>query len=212
MYKVFLKDVLLPVNPIEEITFSTKTLNETKENVNLVEINLLSGRGLLDIKLSSLFPRYTDSLGIDFAIKQPSDYILLIQKAMEESQPISFIIIGENYDLNLKVSIESFDYTEKAGEIGEFYYDLALKEYREPTVTNCKIEGKTSDNKLLVSEEKERPDNRSIPKEYTVKKGDTLWGIAKAQLGDGSKYPELGKINNMKSPYYLNVGQKIKLS
>ena len=170
MYKVFLKDVLLPVNPIEEITFSTKTLNETKENVNLVEINLLSGRGLLDIKLSSLFPRYTDSLGIDFAIKQPSDYILLIQKAMEESQPISFIIIGENYDLNLKVSIESFEYTEKAGEIGEFYYDLALKEYREPTVTNCKIEGKTSDHKLLVSEEKERPDHRKTPKEYTVKR------------------------------------------
>lgn len=33
---------------------------------------------------------------------------------------------------------------------------------------------------------------------YTVKSGDTLWGIAKKMLGDGNKYPSIMKANNLK--------------
>lgn len=33
---------------------------------------------------------------------------------------------------------------------------------------------------------------------YTVKNGDTLWNIAKKFLGDGSKYKEIQKTNNLK--------------
>lgn len=47
---------------------------------------------------------------------------------------------------------------------------------------------------------------------HTVVKGDTLWGIAQKYLGDGNKYPQLAKINNISSPYYIYVGQVIKLS
>lgn len=47
---------------------------------------------------------------------------------------------------------------------------------------------------------------------HTVVKGDTLWGIAQKYLGDGTKYPQLAKINNISSPYYIYVGQVIKLS
>ena len=33
----------------------------------------------------------------------------------------------------------------------------------------------------------------------TVKKGDTLWGIAQKQLGSGAKYTEIKKLNGLKS-------------
>jgi LysM repeat protein len=33
---------------------------------------------------------------------------------------------------------------------------------------------------------------------YTVKPGDTLWGIAKKYLGDGNKYKEILKANGLK--------------
>lgn len=47
---------------------------------------------------------------------------------------------------------------------------------------------------------------------HTVVYGDSLWGIAQKYLGDGTKYTYLAKINNISSPYYIYVGQIIKLS
>ena len=34
---------------------------------------------------------------------------------------------------------------------------------------------------------------------YTVKKDDTLWEIAKAKLGSGTRYTEIVKLNNLKN-------------
>lgn len=46
---------------------------------------------------------------------------------------------------------------------------------------------------------------------YTVKKGDTLWGIAKTHLGSGNKFQQLADINGIKNPNLIYVGQVIKL-
>lgn len=45
---------------------------------------------------------------------------------------------------------------------------------------------------------------------YTVKKGDTLWGIAKSQLGKGARYTEIVALNGLKSAT-IYAGQKLKL-
>lgn len=46
--------------------------------------------------------------------------------------------------------------------------------------------------------------------EYTVKKGDSLWKIAKAQLGNGSRYKEIMQASGIVSDK-LKIGQKIKI-
>ena len=45
---------------------------------------------------------------------------------------------------------------------------------------------------------------------YTVKKGDTLWKIAKEYLGNGAKYKEIEILNNLKSDT-IYVGQNLKI-
>jgi LysM repeat protein len=45
---------------------------------------------------------------------------------------------------------------------------------------------------------------------YTVAKGDTLWGIAAAKLGNGSRHPEIKALNGLASDA-IAVGQKLKL-
>lgn len=45
---------------------------------------------------------------------------------------------------------------------------------------------------------------------YTVKAGDCLWDIAKALLGDGSRWKEIQKLNNMSSSV-ITVGQVLKI-
>lgn len=47
-------------------------------------------------------------------------------------------------------------------------------------------------------------------KTYIVKKNDNLWNIAKEQLGDPSRYPEIVALNKLKSDT-LKVGQVLKL-
>ena len=42
---------------------------------------------------------------------------------------------------------------------------------------------------------------------YTVVRGDTLWGIAKRFYGNGSRYPEIAKANNISNPDIIHTGQ-----
>ena len=45
---------------------------------------------------------------------------------------------------------------------------------------------------------------------HTVVKGDTLWDIAKKYLGDGSRYPEIKTLNDLKSIVFYS-GWKLKI-
>ena len=46
--------------------------------------------------------------------------------------------------------------------------------------------------------------------QYTVKKGDTLWGIARTYLGNGNDWKRISELNNLTSTT-LNVGQTLKI-
>ena len=44
---------------------------------------------------------------------------------------------------------------------------------------------------------------------YTVVKGDTLWAIAQKYYGDGNKYKDIAKANNLSNPDIIHAGQKL---
>jgi hypothetical protein len=46
---------------------------------------------------------------------------------------------------------------------------------------------------------------------YVVKKGDTLPRIAAKQLGDANRWREIARINNIRDPYHLKVGTRLKI-
>lgn len=44
---------------------------------------------------------------------------------------------------------------------------------------------------------------------YTVVKGDTLWAIAQRFYGNGNRYPEIARANNISNPNIIHIGQKL---
>lgn len=53
------------------------------------------------------------------------------------------------------------------------------------------------------------PINTTPGNYYTVVRGDTLWGIAQKFYGNGSRYPEIAKANNISNPDLIHAGQKL---
>jgi nucleoid-associated protein YgaU len=57
------------------------------------------------------------------------------------------------------------------------------------------------------------PADNAYTQWYEVKKGDTLWKIAKEVYGDGSLYPDIFKANQdtLSDPDKIQVGQKLRI-
>jgi|SRR3989344_7064591 len=47
--------------------------------------------------------------------------------------------------------------------------------------------------------------------EYSVKKGDNLWNISVRAYGDGFRYPEIAKANNLMNPSIIHSGNVLKI-
>ena len=104
--------------------------------------------------------------------------------------------------INYNVYVKSFDYTPTGG-IGNIDYSIDFIEAKDVTVltdsesktTSSSNDSNISSGTRAASSNTNTTTNSEQTKTYTVKKGDSLWSIAKAQLGSGSKYTEIYSLN-----------------
>lgn len=159
---------------------------------------------------------------------EPIWYLNRFRELKAAAKPFFLVIIREiidsynadgsiNYKYlfggNLKVTMEDYTVEENAGEEGDYWVDIKLKEYREVgVIKNIEETGEVSDiGKIIATEQKQREEAGDIPEFYTVKEDDTLWSIAKKYFGDSSKYTELMEMNNLKNVNDINVGRNLRL-
>lgn len=97
-------------------------------------------------------------------------------------------------NFNKVVSIESFEYGEEDSS-GDVAFTLNLKEY--VTVSYSTSKKKTSNGKKVTkkSNSKKRSTKSTKTTKYTIKKGDTLWKIAKKKTGKSSNWKKIYKKN-----------------
>ncbi len=183
--------------------------------VGLGEVNVIKSRELAEVSFESFFPADKNAPYLSVPITQFNDPETCVKKIngwQESIYPCRLLVQTENLKFTIAVSIESFERREVAGHGGDIYFSLVLKEYKfystRRLITETK-NGKTT----VMQEPAKRPDERVPPDTYVLKKNDNLWKVAQLQLGDGSRWKELMKLNNITEAQAkrLPVGMKIKL-
>lgn len=172
----------LPVNP-EEITIDGSKKIETVNIINIGDIDFPSGDERTGISFGSFFPREYDPSYCRYAgFPAPEDALNQLIVWRIGGKPVRLIITETS--VNALVLIERTNHRYVGGEPGDIYYELSLRQWREVKVRTAAEVSSTS----ASSFQRQRPDTKPVPKIYKVKPGDSLWKIAKMELGDGSKY------------------------
>nr|DAS87178.1 MAG TPA: tail assembly protein [Caudoviricetes sp.] len=190
--------------------------NTTVTLLNEGEINFLKYPGLTEITLPLVFPMLTAS-------KRPDYYLTLLERAKTQRTTTQFIMTRTTpagqllFDTNIKVSVEDYTIEESATNGLDVSVEVKLKQYRDYSTKTVALKTTVKHNdskdtavKKTATVQTTRPaTNAPQTKTYTVKKGDTLWGIAKKYYGNGAKYPTIYNANKgkIKNPNLIYVGQ-----
>ena len=214
-YKCYLFGELMPQTPAK-LSVKISGKNTTVTLLNEGEINFLKYPGLTEITLPLVFPMLTAS-------KRPDYYLTLLERAKTQRTTTQFIMTRTTpagqllFDTNIKVSVEDYTIEESATNGLDVSVEVKLKQYRDYSTKTVAIKTTVKHNdskdttvKKTATVQITRPaTNAPQPKPYTVKKGDTLWGIAKKYYGNGAKYPTIYNANKgkIKNPNLIYVGQ-----
>lgn len=214
----------LPITP-SEVSISSGSNNKTVTLINEGEVNILKSPSLMEIEFDARFPmreypfsRWKKSTNWDYKSSQNKTvvwdsaknfeyYFNKFTKVKENKQPFRFTIVrstpsgqltwgtGLSKDLNNNLfSLEELSTKESADDGDDVIVSFKLKKYKKygvkhlptsafPTTTSTSKEPRSDDNKTKET------------KTYTVKPGDCLWNIAKAEYGNGAKYTVIYNAN-----------------
>lgn len=200
----------IPVNP-PEIEVKEQGQGKTYTIVKLGEINIIKEPKLTEIRFESFFPAQRYPFVVGQTLLEPSAYVNLLKKWLDERQVVRFVMTGSTVDINLPVSIEDFTWREKAGAVGDIEYELSLKRYVYHAPKKVVIQQQA--NKVTVQKKQSRPNEKKPPRTYTLRPGDTLWGLAQRFLGSGTRWREIANLNGIKDSQVrkLPVGLVVKI-
>ncbi|SCW43952.1 LysM domain-containing protein [Paenibacillus tianmuensis] len=171
-----------PVNP-QEVSIRREKKFETVNILSLGEIDFPQGEKVKEITFSSFFPKEYDMSYCRYEpVPDPQIAMNQLNTWMVDKKPVQLIITDTA--VNVFVLVSSHVSTFRGGEPGDVYFDLTCRTWREVKIRTA---SDTSSS--------QRTDLKPVPKTYVVKSDDSLWKIAKLNLGSGSRMDEIYALN-----------------
>ena len=116
------------------------------------------------------------------------------------------------FTTNMRVSLEEYQIVEDASAQGfDITFNVKLRQFKPFKTIAQEIKATDNEEEKIIETKVEREETKEPAKTYQVKKGDTLWNIAKKEFGAGNKYQDIAKLNNLSNPNLIYPGQILKL-
>lgn len=203
-------------SPCENLEFNKKKITtitnkqnrkEIKQIREKVEIEGIENKNIIDVDVCPVIEKqensssrilYTGNLEINFVLSNQD----LQMEVRNAKIPFEYTVDGvedaENVNSRLEMEVANQDFIVQDGGVISSNVDLVMNNdmYRS---TNMNIM-----NEIQTNGEREAEDYSLIL--YIVKKGDTLWQIAKKY---GSTIDDIVRTNGIEDPNRINIGQKL---
>ncbi len=218
-YYFYLGNVLLPIPP-KKLELKISNQNKTYDLMNYSEINVLKNPGLTSIEFEILLPNVKYPFAMYKNNFQNAKYYLgILEKLKVNRSAFQFIVIRKFpngtgiFDTNIKVSLEDYTITDTTDEGFDTKVKIKLKQYREYSTKTVKVTIKQYKppviKRTVTTNNTAKAPAKPSGQNYTVKRGDCLWNIAKRFYGNGSKYKTIYNANRgkIKNPNLIYPGQ-----
>lgn len=177
-----------PVNPLDKLSNPREKKFITADIIDFGEVDISQkGSKIREISFDSFFPLKYDSYCRYIAIMDPKNYVNVIQCWMDSDTQVRLIITDLN--INELVNISKFVPEIRGGEVGDIYFSITFRTYRELKIET--ING--SSNLYSGGLQNNRSDNGS--NEY--QDGDKVKVTASSlnvRDGPGTSYNILGSV------------------
>jgi len=143
-----------------------------------------------------------------------------IEKLKVNKTPFQFIVSRKLpngkvlFDTNMTVAIEDYKIIEDAKDGFDVTVELKLKQYKQYSTKTMQItiqqyRPPVVERQVVNTQPTASTSSSPSGQNYTVKKGDCLWNIAKRFYGNGSKYTVIYNANKskIKNPNLIYPGQ-----
>lgn len=174
----------------EKVDVSHGTKYQSYSIINLGEIKIPKGNEVSSMKWAGKFygssKKKMTYLG---TWMKPDTCIKTLRKWMEKGKVLRLLVTGT--PINFDVTIAKFDYS--VSGMMDYSYTITFNRYRELKIYT------TSEREITTYEKKTTtrvtPEEGTANVSYSVVSGDSLWGLARTKLGDGSRWKEIYDAN-----------------
>lgn len=217
-YYFYLGNVLLPIPP-KKLELKISNQNKTYDLMNYSEINVLKSPGLTSIEFEVLLPNVKYPFAMYKNDFQNAKYYLgILENLKVNKSAFQFIVIRKFpngtgiFDTNIKVSLEDYTITDSTDEGFDTKVKIKLKQYREYSTKTVQVTIKQYKPPVVtrtVTTNNTAAASKPSGQNYTVKRGDCLWNIAKRFYGNGSQYTKIYNANRdkIKNPNLIYPNQ-----
>ena len=181
------REIRIPWLPEEIECSNGSAIFATYDILNTGEVAIPTGTELSEYAWSSEFPGKTrnDKTMQRGAWKEPKNYDNILKDWLAKGTPLRLMVTG--YPINVDVVISEYQ-SRPAGGFGDLPYEIRLIQKRSITITSTKV-------KTPAKRATSTSSSTAKYTSYTIKSGDTLWGIAQKKLGSGAKWKTIYNAN-----------------